>query len=145
MKKTCSTWMPFFMPNIGQETCFLLNDGSTLLKYNWYPSKKKWKQFLPCINVILYRCFFFKHVFSFTPPPGEMIPFDLRICFKWVREKPPTSHCYVFPKQSHHQLLPRSPGTCGWEALFDVGLGTSTLVLKWGGVFWWNKKKGNIQ
>ena len=42
-------------------------------KIHWCPydtPQKKWKQFLPCINVILYRCFF-KHVFSFTPHLGK--------------------------------------------------------------------------
>ena len=32
------------------------------------------------------------HIFLiFTPNLGEMIQFDLRILFKWVGEKPPTS------------------------------------------------------
>ena len=34
-------------------------------------------------------CTFF---FIFTPIPGEMIQFDLRIFFKWVGEKPPTRY-----------------------------------------------------
>ena len=32
----------------------------------------------------------------FIPNPGEMIQFDLRIFFKWVGEKPPTSTSWWF-------------------------------------------------
>ena len=36
----------------------------------------------------------FQILFIFTPIPGEMIQFDLRIFFRWVGEKPQTS--FVF-------------------------------------------------
>jgi len=41
-----------------------------------------------------------KHLFMFTPIPGEMIQFDLRIFFRWVGEKPPDDQLLFFFKMT---------------------------------------------
>ena len=82
------------MECLNEEFCFVLKIDKFMKPWTKIRVPKYWVyQYIQCIRIIQ-GAGFNTHFFLglFTPTPwGFMIQFDVRICFKWLGEKPPPS------------------------------------------------------
>ena len=66
--------------------------------------------------------------FLFSPLPGEMIQFGLRIFFKWVGEKPPTREPFSFSMGGFRKVTRNHPNQTQAKLLLPSGDG---LLSSW--------------